>query len=51
MSREIVKALPARKIGELADIVDTAIYFWPRASSYVCGHTAVLDGGKVINAG
>ena len=46
-----MKDLPARKIGELADIVGTAIYFCSRASNYVCGHSVVLDGGKVVNAG
>jgi 2-deoxy-D-gluconate 3-dehydrogenase len=49
--QEIVKDLPARKIGELADIAGTVIYLCSRASNYVCGHTVVLDGGQVANAG
>jgi 2-deoxy-D-gluconate 3-dehydrogenase len=43
--------LPARRIGELADVAGTAIYLCSRASNYVCGHTVVLDGGQVANAG
>jgi hypothetical protein len=38
-------------IGELADIAGTVIYLCSRASNYVCGHTVVLDGGQVANAG
>jgi 2-deoxy-D-gluconate 3-dehydrogenase len=49
--QEIVKNLPARKIGELSDIAGTAIYLCSRASNYVCGHTIVLDGGQVAYAG
>ena len=46
--QEIVKVPPARKIGELAG---TAIYLCSCASNCVCGHTVVLDGGQVANAG
>ena len=49
--QEIANKLPARKIGELADVAGTAIYLCSRASNYVCGHTVVLDGGQVANAG
>lgn len=49
--QEIADSLPARKVGELADVAGTAIYLCSRASNYVCGHTVVLDGGQVANAG
>jgi len=49
--QEITKNLPARRTGELADIAGTAIYLCSRASNYVCGHTVVVDGGQVANAG
>jgi 2-deoxy-D-gluconate 3-dehydrogenase len=47
----IAKSLPARRTGEFADVAGTAIYLCSRASNYVCGHTIVLDGGQVANAG
>ena len=47
----IAKSLPARRTGEFADVAGTAIYLCSRASNYVCGHTVVLDGGQVANAG
>lgn len=49
--QEIADSLPARKVGELGDVAGTAIYLCSRASNYVCGHTVVLDGGQVANAG
>ena len=49
--QEIAKTLPARRIGELSDVAGTAIYLCSRASNYVCGHTVVLDGGQIANAG
>ncbi|QHJ11057.1 Rhamnolipids biosynthesis 3-oxoacyl-[acyl-carrier-protein] reductase [Paraglaciecola mesophila] len=49
--QEIMAGLPARKVGELADVAGTAIYLCSKASNYVCGHTVVLDGGQVANAG
>lgn len=49
--QEIKEGLPARKVGELADVAGTTIYLCSKASNYVCGHTVVLDGGQVANAG
>lgn len=49
--QEIAQTLPARRIGVLSDVAGTAIYLCSRASNYVCGHTVVLDGGQIANAG
>ena len=49
--KKITEDLPARRTGELADVAGTAIYLCSRASNFVCGHTVVLDGGQVANAG
>ena len=42
---------PCRRLGCAEDAAGTAIYLCSRASSYVCGHTLVLDGGTIANAG
>ena len=43
--------IPTRTLGTPEDAAGTAIYLCSRASNYVCGHTIVLDGGTVANAG
>jgi NAD(P)-dependent dehydrogenase (short-subunit alcohol dehydrogenase family) len=43
--------VPTRSLGTAEDAAGTALYLCSRASNYVCGHTVVLDGGTVANAG
>lgn len=44
-------AIPRGRIGQPEDIAGTAIYLSSRASAWMCGHTLVLDGGSVAQAG
>ena len=44
-------AIPRGRMGQPEDIAGTAIYLSSRASAWVCGHTLVLDGGSVAQAG
>lgn len=48
---EFGKAFPCGRVGNAEDAAGTAIYLSARASSWVTGHTLVLDGGAVANAG
>ena len=43
--------IPRGRIGQPEDVAGTAIYLSSRASAWVCGHTVVLDGGSVAQAG
>jgi NAD(P)-dependent dehydrogenase (short-subunit alcohol dehydrogenase family) len=45
------QGIPCRRLGCVEDAAGTAIYLCSRASNYVCGHTLVLDGGTIANAG
>lgn len=45
------KAIPRGRLGNAEDMAGTAIYLASRASSWVVGHTLVLDGGKIAAAG
>ncbi|MGK0500696.1 MAG: 2-deoxy-D-gluconate 3-dehydrogenase [Oceanicoccus sp.] len=49
--QEIVASVPRQRIGQPEDIAGTVIYLCSRASAWVVGHTLVLDGGMVANAG
>ncbi len=44
-------AIPRGRIGQPEDVAGTVIYLCSRASAWVCGHTIVLDGGSVAQAG
>lgn len=44
-------SIPRSRLGQPEDIAGTAIYLCSRASAWVCGHTLVLDGGSVAQAG
>lgn len=50
-SDELGKAFPCGRLGNAEDAAGTAIYLSSRASAWVTGHTLVLDGGAVANAG
>ena len=43
--------IPRGRMGQPEDVAGTAIYLSSRASAWVCGHTLVLDGGSVAQAG
>lgn len=49
--QEFGKAFPCGRVGNAEDAAGTAIYLSARASAWVTGHTLVLDGGAVANAG
>ena len=48
---ELGKTFPCGRLGNAEDAAGTAIYLSSRASAWVTGHTLVLDGGAVANAG
>ena len=45
---EVVKRIPARRIGQPEDMAGAAIYLASRAGDYVVGATLVVDGGVVL---
>jgi NAD(P)-dependent dehydrogenase (short-subunit alcohol dehydrogenase family) len=48
---ELGKTFPCGRLGNAEDAAGTAIYLCSRASAWLTGHTIVLDGGAVANAG
>lgn len=44
-------AIPRGRIGNPEDAAGTAIYLSSRASAWITGHTVLLDGGMIANAG
>ena len=48
---EMSTGFPCGRLGNAEDAAGTAIYLCSRASAWVTGHTIVLDGGAVANAG
>ncbi len=48
---EVAGGFPCGRLGNAEDAAGTAIYLSSRASAWVTGHTVVLDGGAVANAG
>lgn len=51
MQEDIAAGTPTRTVGMEEDAAGTVLYLCSRASNYVCGHTIVMDGGVVANAG
>ncbi len=51
LEAEFSKSIPRGRIGNAEDAAGTAIYLCSRASAWVTGHTVVLDGGVIANAG
>jgi NAD(P)-dependent dehydrogenase (short-subunit alcohol dehydrogenase family) len=47
----MAQGIPCRRLGCAEDAAGTAIYLCSRAGAYLCGHTVVLDGGAIANAG
>lgn len=46
--RRVLKRTPLGRVGELKDLVGTAIYLASEAGAYVTGQTIVVDGGMTI---
>jgi 2-deoxy-D-gluconate 3-dehydrogenase len=46
-----VSGAPIARLGKPEDAAGTAIYLCSEASNYLCGHTIVMDGGVVAQAG
>jgi NAD(P)-dependent dehydrogenase (short-subunit alcohol dehydrogenase family) len=45
------KMVPKERLGKAEDIAGTAIYLSSEASSWMTGHTLVLDGGVIASSG
>ena len=45
------KMVPKERLGQTEDIADAAIYLSSQASSWMTGHTLVLDGDVIANSG
>ena len=50
-AEEVAKRVPARRVGEDADMAGAAIYLASRAGDYVVGATLVVDGGVTLARG
>ena len=46
----IARRLPLRRLGEPADIANAALFLCSEASSWITGHTLVIDGGALCIA-
>ncbi|OUR86858.1 3-oxoacyl-ACP reductase [Gammaproteobacteria bacterium 42_54_T18] len=47
---QLDSSIPRGRVGNASDVAGTAIYLSAKASSWVTGHTIVLDGGLVASA-
>lgn len=45
------KMVPKERLGQAEDIAGSAIYLCSQASSWMTGHTLVLDGGVIASSG
>ena len=50
-AQAMAQEIPMRRLGCAEDVAGTAIFLCSRAGNYVCGHTLVMDGGLVAQAG
>jgi NAD(P)-dependent dehydrogenase (short-subunit alcohol dehydrogenase family) len=41
--------MPMRRLGEVEDIAEAAVFLASDRSSWITGHTLVVDGGALIN--
>jgi len=48
MGEEFVESNPMRRIGQVNDLESAALFLASDASSFVTGHTLVVDGGQLI---
>ena len=44
----IISEIPLRRLGQPQDIAEAVIWLCSDASSYVTGHTLVIDGGDIV---
>jgi NAD(P)-dependent dehydrogenase (short-subunit alcohol dehydrogenase family) len=44
----LARALPLGRLGEPTDIANAALFLASDASSWICGHTLVVDGGALL---
>lgn len=49
--QQFAEQVPFKRLGSYEDVAGTVIFLSSRAGAYVTGHTLVLDGGMVANAG
>ena len=47
---EVVKRIPAQRIGSTEDMAGAAIFLASRAGDYVVGATLVVDGGVSLSS-
>jgi NAD(P)-dependent dehydrogenase (short-subunit alcohol dehydrogenase family) len=48
---ELTTSIPRGRMGNAKDAAGAAIYLSSRATSWMTGHTLVLDGGQIAAAG
>lgn len=46
--REIINAIPLKRLGKCEEVANTIVYLSSSASSYIVGQTIVIDGGMVM---
>ena len=47
----LAKRMPLRRLGEPDDIGKAALFFASDLSSWITGHTLVVDGGALVRPG
>jgi len=48
MGEKMVKSNPLKRIGEVNDVKSAALFLASDASSFITGHTLLIDGGQLI---
>jgi NAD(P)-dependent dehydrogenase (short-subunit alcohol dehydrogenase family) len=48
---QAAKAYPLKRLGEVEDIANAALYLSSEASGWITGHTMVVDGGGLVSFG
>jgi 3-oxoacyl-[acyl-carrier protein] reductase len=46
--RQMAASIPLKKLGEVEDIGNAALFFASREAAYITGQTLVVDGGQVL---